>query len=59
MGIGWRRTVWTNREEEKESEDESTIIMSEPSREEGSYTAIYHEVLTPYPQALEDLAIIQ
>ena len=53
-GSGWKRTVWTNRKEE----DESTIIMSEPSMEEGNYTAIYHEVLTPYPQALEDLTII-
>lgn len=50
----WRDTRWTNREDA----DEHDIIMSTPTVCEGSYTAMYSEVITPYPQALDDLMIL-
>lgn len=50
---GMRRTVWTNHEED----DENVIVMDNPTLDEDSFTAIYHNVLSPYPQSLEDLII--
>lgn len=50
----WRDTRWTNREDANEHD----IIMSAPTVCEGSYTAMYSEVITPYPQALDDLMIL-
>lgn len=50
---GYRKTIWTNHE----IDDNGVIFMENPERIEDSYTAIYSDVITPYPQSLDNLMI--
>lgn len=50
---GWKRTVWTNRE----IDGKDVIYMDIPTRIEDTFTALYHDVISPYPQTMKDLRI--
>lgn len=49
---GWKYTIWAN----YALEDKNVIIFDNPTLAEKTF--VYHNVLTPYPQALEDLLIL-
>ena len=52
---GWQRRVWTS---DKTNEGKNIFVMDSPTQPENSSTFIYHDILTPFPQALEDLMIL-
>lgn len=51
--VGWQRTVWSSHE----VEGENVIVMNTPTWLEDTFTILYSNVLTPYPQTIENLLI--
>ena len=52
---GWQRMVWTNREED--GDGKNVIFMDDPTPIEDTFTVLYHNVIIPYPQTVENLMI--
>lgn len=52
---GWREYTWSNKEEKEPNERD--IIMEQPTFAD-KYTLIYRDVITPFPQKLNELLML-